>query len=67
MKLEKICRNYNLSRNRRKTEKKYNLKEGYTADYARIGCYECDGHNNSCSNYFENTPEFFRGLGKHGE
>ena len=60
--IENICRNYNIANNRRKTEQKYDLSDAGTKKFEEIGCFDCDGHETSCPNYFENTPTFFKNI-----
>jgi len=59
MELEKICKYYNISRSRFKTEVKYRTKmPTITLKYCKWGCFDCGGYDPSCQNYSENTPEF---------
>ena len=60
--IEHICRNYNISRNRKKTEQKYDLSNTSTQEFEKLGCFNCDGKKTSCPNYFENTPTFFKNI-----
>ena len=62
IKIENICRNYNIANNRRKTEQKYDLSDVGTKKFEELGCFDCDGHEISCPNYFENTPTFFKNI-----
>ena len=46
------CVNYDLSREQRKHEMERGLGKSGTLGYEYRGCYECDGHKNTCNSYY---------------
>jgi len=56
--MEEICKYYNIARSSKKTEIKYNFKDGRNEEYHKLGCYDCDGYDKFCEKYSENTSGF---------
>ena len=52
-----ICVHLEMARSQRATELARGQGESGTGNYARIGCYKCDGHKTDCRNYFKGFEE----------
>ena len=48
------CVHLEMARSQRATELARGQGESGTGNYARIGCYKCDGHKKECQSYYKN-------------
>lgn len=58
-KLENRCSFYDISRNIKKIDVNLDISDGYK----ELGCFDCDGFNFDCPEYFVAKIEYEKGLG----
>ena len=56
------CPQHKIARLQRKTERSLGLSDKGTEGYEKMGCYKCDGFDESCPAYINPIKEYMRGL-----